>query len=64
MSDPTMKRADAQNLARRIKKYWHDLGYKTVHVWVEPVPIYSPATNEKIATRFEINSNIVQKVPS
>lgn len=62
--DYTLNKEAAQSLADKIKQYWHTRGHLSVDAWVEVIPIYNPSSGKRIATRFEINSNIIQSVSS
>ena len=48
-------------LANRIKAYWKAQG-REVDVWVETIPVYA-TDGTRLTTRYEIASNIVQRVP-
>ena len=60
----TLEREHALELVTKIKDFWHSRGQTEVEVWLETIPIYNRATQKKVATRFEINSNIFQSVSS
>jgi hypothetical protein len=63
-TDYTMNKEAAESLANEIQKFWHDKGCSSVEVWVETIPVYNRGEEKRIATRFEINSNIIQSLSS
>ena len=62
--DYTLNRDAAKDLAYSIQSSWRQRGYDSVEVWVETIPVYNKHTGERLTTRFELNSNIIQSVSS
>lgn len=51
----------SRGLARKIEKYWHDLGYTNVHVWSEKFYMSdNPELSKRAGARpiYAVRSNI------
>ena len=59
------RRVEQEQNAKRLQKYWHDLGHKHIRFWVEEVLTDIKAYDDytRRVTTYEIRSNLNNGLP-